>query len=623
MVVAGAERWVAADAALAAGDTLVDLGDEWTPFIFQEVTDGNGNLMANRYRQVYLGLANDLGDRDGQALPEGEHNYLELYGVPPTLSVLRARFLDSQARAPSCADVDFAKLRAATSIPPRAGKAERKYQAKIAASTKKLEALRQRAQVESLDELAQKDPKLTKEIAEVERYSTQRGSFPEVEKRLTCEGMLTNPPNAKPADLHQPGQFDEPMRQAVIRFQHKHMLYDAAALRPDTMAALGRTLLENDYAALVRVLTERIVSAANILEDGSSDTRKGPPMYVNAAGQPTPVRNLVDEAVKATLTQLDLDTPEKALAFFQRHPAAELKLMRAAIKLPPVPEYYNNQMDLSVVIDRGDVIYDPLFDENGKPTKQTRHHFPMLTLRVKYHDKWIPLIRWRTTIGGWRSDLASNGYEYFRYKGSDVGPRVWRNVVSGPVWIAPNSTPVRTLVKWKRVHGTTQQVVNYDEVGPGYLSAYGLVAAYNVVPGKNGRPDWDNGVRVHGSSEILSIRNPDAYSHGCHRLMNHLAVRLFSFVLRHRPVVVEGDKPLDFQRQFLVKDDVFEMRLPSRGFWYRLEPPVPVSVLEGNIIGKVKKPITTYVPKPGIVYPPGPPPSPKDTPESRAGGAEP
>ena len=71
------------------------------------------------------------------------------------------------------------------------------------------------------------------------------------------------------------------------------------------------------------------------------------------------------------------------------------------------------------------------------------------------------------------------------------------------------------------------------------------------------------------------------------------------------------------------KDDVFELRLPSRGFWYRLEPPLPVMVLEGNIIGKVKKPITTYVPKPGVQYPPGPPPSPKDTPEGRAGGAEP
>lgn len=623
VIVNGAERWVSAAAAVAAGYTLVDLGDDWTPFIFQEVTDGNGNLLANRYRQVYLGLANDSGDRDGQPLAEGDHNYLELYGVPPTLSVLRARLLDSQARTAGCADVDFAKLRAATSIPPRTSKAEQKFAAKIAAAAKKLEQLRVQAQVESLDELAQKNPKLAKDVALVARYSQQRVSFPEVEKRLACEGILTPPPpTAKPAEIHQPGQFDEPMRQAVIRFQHKHRLYDAAALRPDTMAALGRPLMDNDYAALVRVLTERIVSAANILEDGTVDTKKGPPVYLNAAGQLAPVRNLVDEAVKATLTQLDLDTPDKAVAFFTRHPAGDFKELRVAVKLPPPPEYYTPNMELSVVVDRGDVFYDPLFDEKGKTTPQVRKHFPMLTLRVRYRDKWIPMIRWRTTIGGWRSDLASNGYEYYRYKGSDVGPRVWRNIVSGPVWIAPTSTPIRTLVKWKRVHGAAQPVVNYDEVGPGYLSAYGLVAAYNVVPGKNGRPDWDNGVRVHGSSEILSIRNPDAYSHGCHRLMNHLAVRMFSFVLRHRPMTVEGDKPLDFVRQFLFKEDVFELRLPSRGYWYRLEPPLPVTVLEGNIMGKVKKPITSYVPKPGVQYPPGPPPSPKDTPESRAGGGE-
>lgn len=613
----GAERWVSAADAVAAGYTLVDLGDDWTPYIFQEVTDGNGNLMANRYRQVYLGLANDSGDRDGQPLAENDHNYLELFGVPPTFSVLRARFLDSQARVETCAGVDFEKLRAAVSIPPRTSKAEAKVAAKLAATAKKLEQLRQRAQVESLEQLAEKDPKLAKDVAEVQRYAAQRGSFPEVEKRLVCEGIIA------PDTKHVTGQFDDPMRDAIIRFQHKHMLYDAAALRPDTMAALGRPLLDNDYAALMRVLTERVVSAANILEDGSTDTKKGPTTYVNGAGATVPIRNLVAEAMQATVQQLGLADPAAAVAFFQRHEAADFKSLRVAVKLPPPPEYYQPNMELSVVIDRGDVFYDPLFDEvTGKTNPQTRHHFPSLVLRTKWRDKWIPLVRWRTTIGGWRSDLANNGHEYYRYKGSDVGPRVWRNIVSGPVWIAPNSTPVRALVKWKKVHGVTQQVVNYDEVGPGYLSAYGLVAAYNVVPGRPGKPDWDNGVRVHGSSEILSIRNPDAYSHGCHRLMNNLAVRLFSYVLRHRPVIVEGDKPLDFARQFLFKEDVFEMRLPSRGFHYRLEPPLPVSVLEGNIIGKVKKPITSYMPKPGVIYPPGPPPSPKDTPESRAGGAQ-
>ena len=275
-----------------------------------------------------------------------------------------------------------------------------------------------------------------------------------------------------------------------------------------------------------------------------------------------------------------------------------------------------------VEIDRGDVIYDPLYNAAGKETNQSRHRFPSFTLRVKWQGQTIPLVKWRTTIGGWRSDLAADGYEYYRYKGSDVGPRVWRNIVSGPVWIIPPSTPIRTMVKDKTVNGSSQMVVNYDETGPGYLSAYGLVAAYNVVPGRDGKPDWDNGVRVHGSAEYLSILNPNAFSHGCHRLMNHLAERMFSFVLQHRNVHIEGEKRLGFQRQFLWKDDVYTLRLPTRGFWYTLDPPLQVNVLEGNIIGKVRKPVVPYVEKPGVKYPPGPPPAPPDTPEGRAGGGD-
>jgi hypothetical protein len=163
-------------------------------------------------------------------------------------------------------------------------------------------------------------------------------------------------------------------------------------------------------------------------------------------------------------------------------------------------------------------------------------------------------------------------------------------------------------------------VVNYDEVGPGYLSAYGLVAAYNVVPGKDGKPDADNGIRVHGSSEYRSIFDPDGYSHGCHRLVNHLAERLFSWLLQHHHATAEGDQLLEFSRQWLWKDDVFEMRLPTRGFQFTLDPPVPVMVSEGNIVSQQKKPVTTYIPKPGVQYPPGPPPVPPDSPAARAGG---
>jgi hypothetical protein len=272
------------------------------------------------------------------------------------------------------------------------------------------------------------------------------------------------------------------------------------------------------------------------------------------------------------------------------------------------------------VVDRGDVWYDPPFDENDHWKVQPRKKYPTLTLMLNTGTQRIPLVRWRTTIGAWRAEQASNGYEYYRYKGSDVGPRVIRHVVSGPVWIAPSSTPIRSLVKGKLINNHWETVVNYDELGPGYLSAYGVVAGYFVVPGKDGRPDFDNGIRAHGSSDYLSIYSNTGYSHGCHRLPNHLAIRLYDFLLRHRHVTVEGDSPMAFARQFLWKDSAYEMRIPSRGFVFTLDPPLPVNVLEGEIKGDAQKPILGYVPKPGVKYP-GPPPPVPNSPEARGAGS--
>jgi hypothetical protein len=77
---------------------------------------------------------------------------------------------------------------------------------------------------------------------------------------------------------------------------------------------------------------------------------------------------------------------------------------------------------------------------------------------------------------------------------------------------------------------------------------------------------------------------------------------------------------MGFTRQFLFGEEVFEMRLPSRGYAYYLDPPLPVNVLEGQIQGNQKKPILGYVQKPGVKYP-GPPPPAPDSPEAKAGGA--
>lgn len=591
------ERWVDAAAVEAAGYTLVDLSDSWTPNIFQERVGADGELLPNRYTPIFTGLANDEVDEDGQPLPPGAKNYLELHGIFPSISVLRSRFLKDEQNP--CVDEEIAAalepVETVAYIPPNELKRNAR---KLQQVRDELEKARRKAGAASVAELAS-DPEVAAKIAILDKRAQDDRALAAVEKRLECEGLL------KPDSKHQKGIYDDAMRFAVRNFQQKQMIYEANYLRKKTVDALHRPLLDNDYDALVRAVRERVVSAAGILEDGS--IAQGP--------------NLVDDYTKITLDQLHLNDVASALAFFKRHPASDFKTLRAAIKLPARPAYYADHMDLSIVVDRGDVWYDLPLDDKGNFRYPARKKYPTLTLYTTVDGKKHALARWRTTIGGWRAEQAPNGYTYLRYKQSDVGPRVIRQIISGPVWIAPTSTPIRSLVKPKTVNGKWMHVVNYDELGPGFLSAYGLIAGYFVIPGPEGRPDVDKGVRAHGSSNYLSIYSPHGYSHGCHRLPNHLAIRLYSFILRHRNLRVAGDQPMNFSRQFLRKDTVYEMRIPSRGYLFELDPPLPVSVLEGNIKGTQKTPILGYVPEPWTEYPPGlPVPSASDSADDKAGG---
>ncbi len=599
------ERWVPADDALAEGATLVDFSDEWTPYIFEEQRDASGKLLPNRYRRVFIGLANDQLDGDGEPLEPGEKNYLELYGIFPSFSVLRARFLEDETR--TCDDPEgVAALTAVKSVAFPSLAQQRRDAARQPKIERELESARVQANVASLAELAEKKPALANKIKEYERWSSATKAVAAAERRLICEGFLKPPdPANKSRSKHQPGMQDPPFSTAIRHFQQKHMIYEGHALRPRTIQALARPTLANDHEALLRALRERVIAAADVLEDGSADTKNGPPTYLNKDGERVPMRNLAEEYTAAAAAQLGLDTPERALTFFKRRDGKNpFGRLRAAVKLAPRPEYYSQHMELSIVIDRGDVWYEPPFDDKDKWRWPARQKYPTLTLYTDYQGQKLPLVRWRTTIGGWRAEQASNGYEYYKYKGSDVGPRVMRKISSGPVWIAPETEPIRSLVKAKKVNGRWQSGVNYDALGPGYLSAYGVVAGYFVIPGQGDAPDVDRGIRAHGSSDYLSMYSANGYSHGCHRLPNHLAIRLYDFILQHRNTIVKGDSAMDFARQFLYQDHVYEMRIPSRGFEFELDPPVAVNVLEGNIKGTIKRPVEGLVPKPGVRYPP-------------------
>ena len=73
--------------------------------------------------------------------------------------------------------------------------------------------------------------------------------------------------------------------------------------------------------------------------------------------------------------------------------------------------------------------------------------------------------------------MHADGHVYMKYKNSDIGPRVWKNIVAAPVWIPPDGTPAKDLLTRKVLDRNVGPVtvVNTDVMGPGYQSAYGLV----------------------------------------------------------------------------------------------------------------------------------------------------
>src|SRR6185436_338224 len=157
-------------------------------------------------------------------------------------------------------------------------------------------------------------------------------------------------------------------REAVRLFQLKHMIYEANYLRRITLDTMERDLQTNNQRSLIRVLRERVVSAAAILEDGTV------PQSVLGASS-----NLAEDYTNIAAHALGVDTPEGAVAFFQRRGPNDFSHLRAAVKLPPRPSYYKPDMDLSIVIDRGDVWYDLPWDETGERLPQPRKKYPSFT----------------------------------------------------------------------------------------------------------------------------------------------------------------------------------------------------------------------------------------------------
>ncbi|MDJ0762938.1 MAG: L,D-transpeptidase [Myxococcota bacterium] len=645
--------------------TVIDLSNFWVPFIFSEQDGEDGERLRNDFRPIFRKLANDwpyesrtmaaaratvdkriawaldakirelrdagvseedirerLGiepppevatDGDGgPATPTGEDpeeafegglgdvdNFLEVYGIPPSLSVLRKRALQEVNR-PCFNDIDLEKIKRFDGFVS--------YKNNDVANSESLKgrtfARKMRREMERLNvtdplELTNNlDAKVSRGLVDIAlRYE----AIVEVQKFLVCAGFYR-----KGAETtYRKGAIDWKTHQALVAFEHKHRIFGWGFIGRKTLEALRKSPQERLFDGFLRVLAERIADATGIIEDGSAKGPDGKPAaYKDLEGQDHPVPNLVAEYTAAVIRHMDLGTPDKVIGFLTRHDDGFFNKLFVAVPLPTKPPYYSDVMDLHAELERGDVWYEYPFNEDGSRRGQPRKNMPKLTLYVKWNGQDIPLATMGTTIGGWRSERAPDNYEYYKYKNSDVGPRVWKDIVAGPVWLPPGTTPVDDLVKTVVYRGRKISVPNYDEFGPWYASAYGLVAAFHVRPveRKSGNIDYfDNGIRTHGSVDYNSILR--RFSHGCHRLYNHLAIRLFDFVLRHKKYTRIGQVPAGYSHQFTTsEDETHTIVLDSKGYRYELTDPLPINVLTGRVRGKQRVPIEHHMPKPGVEY---------------------
>ncbi|HEY4117103.1 MAG TPA: hypothetical protein VGM56_04585 [Byssovorax sp.] len=579
---------VCSDDAAKQGLTVLDLGDAWTPAIFDDDA-ALGAKGKQPYRDTLIALeAEQFGD--GPEFDRAKDDkYLELYGIFPDFDVLAKRLADDERHACNQA-IDNEPLLAVTgAIDP--WRARDKQQSDVAyAKTLRtsLDAERARQRLDSIDALKH-DRIFASKYAAYQRVHGRISAIMRTQEHLKCERLL----KAKAPE----GIVDYATAEAIKAYQRKHMIV-SWELDQETLATLSTDSRELDYRGVLRALRERVVDATGLIEDGSARNERGlvlgrqldaeafrtwreDPLDIGAP-------DLVSPATEAAARALGWTGPAEARAFFEAH-ASDLASMRVAVRLPDAPSYDGKHMDLRAVIDRGDVYYDFPWTKQGALKLPSVEHRPSITLLARIGDKDVALMRWPTTIGGWKAERTHPREVMMVYKESPAGPRIWRDLIASPVWIPPENAPKREIV---RARYNDSYVLNTDLFGPSYASAFGLVKLVHLREAHQRTGDTvlqDEGVGTHGSVSYDSIHHGS--SHGCHRLFNHESVRLGDFLLKHRNHEAKGVIELGYGRQVAWQHKSLTLKMEKGGFRYELTPPVPVEVLRGRIMSGVTAPL--------------------------------
>ena len=553
-----AETTVCRSEAAERGLTIVDLGDDWVPPVLAADPDGSGPS----YRATYLALAQE---RFADAGLDGElaasDRYLELYGIEPTLGVVRRRLAD-EVRQRCHESIDDAPLASAPARIAEEPKAD--ALARIANANQlrtELEHDRDRKQLADLDALAASDRYFERAVARLHALEGYVDAVRVAQAHLACDGLF----DAGPLD----GAYTWQTSNAIERFQRGAMVLPSSVLDDETRAALVRSSRERDFVTALRVLRARVVAATGLVEDGTAGPGESTVLGRSLEPEATWRVRGHDPLDGAAADLISLATESAARALGWKDAATTLASLDVlaetrfvALPLPRSPSYHAPAMQLEVEIDRGDVGRDPA------PRR------PALILYARDGERRIPLARWPTTIGGWQN-AKEDGDIVKEWKESPVGPRIWRDLYVGPSWLPPEQTPDRELVR----HTDRGWVLAREQFGPSYRAAFGFVAFVHLREDDSGELD-DQGIRTHGTGNLPSLAH--GVSHGCHRLLGLHVVRLADFVLAHREHEMRGDEPTYYRRDVHYGGD-HPVKLDTLGYRIELTPPIPVDVLPGHV----------------------------------------
>jgi hypothetical protein len=580
-----------AEKARRDGLTLLDLSDDWLPHIFSEEPGKPQPL-----RPALIALANGRLPRGSTFARAREDRYFEAFGIFPSLNLLRRRLAD--ARRHACHD--RVNDKAIDQMSPKSVIVPEEPEKKT------------NTPEDGTSDTPAPEPPPRKPLSP----AAQRAVIA-MQAHLRCEGLL--PRGAKRARM-------DPRTVAGLQtYQRMLMIADNGRIDLDTRTALLADSREHDYRALLRALRERVVDATGLLEDGSAmgvlgevqgrplDSNEFRPLPVEANasqaavsgdGKVTLAPDLISPATHAASQALGWTSPEAVLASTlvvapppsPRRPGRKVAPARTplplpaavALRLPPLPAYHGPRMQLRAEIDRGEVVLKrPALDKDGKkkwrPPVSDR---PTLTLYARVGEREIALCRWPTTIGGWKTIQRSDGTMALKYKQSVTGEALWPEILATPTWHPSPGMPTRRLLV-KRGDGFAPKT---EVIGPGYRAAYGLVAiTHHQIERRNERGEpqlMDYRIRTHGTPAYRSVKRGE--SSGCHRLHNHLALRLSGFVVRHYPNVRHGIVPEDYVRRLQYEGQEVALETDNKGYRFELTPPISVTVLDGDVRGNAR-----------------------------------